>query len=318
MGVKMTSVRQVAMVGLTVMGMGGLAGCGALRAGAVPSEGGEGWANEPSPLVWESAYTQTPPKVDGTLDPVWRTARPITVTVREAMGGDHPMRVVLRSLHTDDTFYMVAEWADDTESDMRDPYVWNRDTEGYDRPTKPDDQFAVEFPMSGDFAISMLTVMREYTADVWHWKAGRGNGVGRADDKYHVISQQPVPQAKARLAHGGQSVYIARVGDAGGPAFKLKAEPAAHIGDVVDSFELQEATGSRADVSAKGTHDGKGWILEMSRAFDTGHPEDDAVIDPSRDNLCAIAVLNDELNEEHSVSTVITLRFTRPEGDDGR
>lgn len=33
------------------------------------------------------------------------------------------------------------------------------------------------------------------------------------------------------------------------------------------------------------------------------------MIDPSRDNVCAIAVLNDELYEEHSVSTLITLRF---------
>ena len=56
-------------------------------------------------------------------------------------------------------------------------------------------------------------------------------------------------------------------------------------------------------------YDGKGWTLEMSRNFNTVHPEDDAVLDPTRDNTCAIAVLNDELFQEHSVSTVITLRF---------
>ena len=46
----------------------------------------------------------------------------------------------------------------------------------------------------------------------------------------------------------------------------------------------------------------------MSRRFNTGHA-DDAVIDPKRDNLCAIAVLDDELYWEHSVSPVIVLRF---------
>jgi hypothetical protein len=62
-------------------------------------------------------------------------------------------------------------------------------------------------------------------------------------------------------------------------------------------------------VRGKGVHDGKGWTLEMGRLFDTGHPEDDAVIDPRSDHRCAIAVLNDELYEEHSVSSLILLRF---------
>jgi hypothetical protein len=46
----------------------------------------------------------------------------------------------------------------------------------------------------------------------------------------------------------------------------------------------------------------------MSRKFITGH-KDDAVIDPTKDTICAIAILDDELYWRHSTSPVITLRF---------
>ena len=158
---------------------------------AAPPEGGWGWSQDPSPLVWYSTFTKTPPRIDGVLDEVWETAVPLTVMVREAMGGDHPKTVILRALHTDESFYVFAQWPDETKSDMRDPYVWDTKAKRYQRPSRPDDQFALQFPISGDFAISMLTVTREFKADVWHWKAGRGNRVGWVDDKSHVISQSP-------------------------------------------------------------------------------------------------------------------------------
>ncbi len=63
-----------------------------------------------------------------------------------------------------------------------------------------------------------------------------------------------------------------------------------------------------ADVRGKGTHDGSSWTLEITRKFDTGH-SDDAVLYPGRDNLCAIAALDDELYWRHSVSGRLLLRF---------
>jgi len=90
----------------------------------------------------------------------------------------------------------------------------------------------------------------------------------------------------------------------------LKPKPAAFEGTVVDSFEQRQPGSSLADVRGKGIHDAnaKNWTLEMSRKFNTGH-NDDAVIDPSKDNICAIAVLDDELYWEHSISSLITLRL---------
>jgi len=134
------------------------------------------------------------------------------------------------------------------------------------------------------------------------------NPIGWVDDKRHIISQNPI-QGGVEYSMGGHgNVYIARIMDEGTSSYRLKPKPAAFEGTVVDSFEQRQAGGSLADVRGKGIHDAKNWTLEMSRKFNTGH-NDDAVIDSSKDNICAIAVLDDELYWEHSVSSLITLRF---------
>ena len=259
-------------------------------------------------LLWQSRHTTTPPNVDGVADKVWRIAEPLTVVVREAVGGHNPKSVILRALHTDDTLYVLAHWPDATRSDMRDPYVWNANQKNYERPSKPDDQFALEFPIKGDFHVNMLAMSRDYTADVWHWKAGRGNPVGWVDDKRHIISQKQVPEAREYSMGGRGKVYIARLMDGGTSSYTLKPQPTTFQGKVLDSYQASSPSGSLADVRGKGVHAGKTWTLEMSRKFKTGH-DDDAVIYPHRDNICAIAVLDDELYWHHSVSPPIILRF---------
>ncbi len=266
-------------------------------------------AAEEPPLVWTSTHTASPPGIDGAVDDVWANAKALTVTIREALGSGGPTEVVLRALHTDDALYVLAQWPDATRSDMRDPYIWNAGKEEYERPTTPDDQFALEFPLEGELLISMLPTKGAYTADVWHWKAGRSNLGGWVDDKRHIISQDRLDGAKEYSMGGHNTVYVARPMDEGRASYKTKPKPAAHGGDVVPSYEAQEPEGSLTDVRGKGVHDGTGWTLEMTRKFDTGNP-DDAVIDPARENICAIAVLDDELYWDHSISQMLSLRFS--------
>ena len=260
------------------------------------------------PLVWEVTYTPRPPTIDGVIDKVWAKANPLAVVVREALGGGDPREVVVRGLYTDDTLYVLAQWPDTTRSDMRDPYVWNPQTKQYDRPTRPDDQFALEFPMVGDFEINMLATGTGFVADVWHWKAGRTNPGGWSDDKRHIIGQTPVKGAKEYDLGGRATVYVARPMDEGEPSYTRRARPTSYLSDVVNSYVPQPPSGSVADVRAKGLHDGAAWTLEMSRKLDTGH-SDDAVIEANEDNPCAIAILDDELNWRHSVSQLLLLRF---------
>ena len=259
-------------------------------------------------LLWESSFTSTAPKIDGVVDDVWQRSKPLVVEVREAIGGQNPRSVMLRSLHSGDRLYVLAQWPDTTRSDMRDPYVWNAAKSVYERPSKPDDQFSLEFPLRGDFAVSMLALSRDFTADVWHWKAGRGNPVGWVDDKRHVISQKPIENARPYSLGGHDMVYIARLADEGTPSYVLREAPEGFAGEVVDSFRSQIPSGSLADVLGKGRHDGKTWTLEMSRQFDTHH-DDDTKLTPNDEVLCAIAVLDDELYWRHSVSPLLELRF---------
>ena len=275
--------------------------------GCATSHDAIGGGEQTSPLVWEAAYTPTPPAIDGRIDAVWDTAKPLTVVIREALGGGRPKEVVLRALYTANRIYVLAQWPDSTPSHMRDPYVWDPVRKEYDRPTEPDDQFALEFPLAGDFQINMLTTT-DFVADVWHWKAGRGNPAGWVDDKRHIIGKSANENALVYELGGHKTVYIARPMDAGKRSYAVKERPAAYAGDRVDSFEPREPSGSLADVRGKGTHDGSSWTLEITRKFDTGH-SDDAVLYPGRDNLCAIAALDDELYWRHSVSGRLLLRF---------
>lgn len=281
----------------------------ALSSGAADTEGTPPAVvlEEPA-LVWEAMFTPTPPLIDGQIDEMWGKTKPLTVVVREALGGSPTRHVILRALYTNDMLYVLAQWPDITRGEMRDPYVWNPQKKQYERPTKPDDQFALEFPIEGSFEINMLTTSSGYVADVWHWKAGRGNPVGWVDDKRHIIGVKPGIKSREYQLGGHGSVYIARPTDDGDSSYTVKPKPGHYIGDVVDSFVPHEPSGSLADVRGKGVHDGTGWTLEMARKLDTGHP-DDAVIERSKDNTCAIAVLDDELYWRHSVSGLLILRF---------
>jgi hypothetical protein len=258
------------------------------------------------PWNWVSTPTAVPPEIDGEIEAAWSGATPLVVTVREAVGAGSPRAVTLRALHTADTLYVLAEWEDDSKSDRRDPYIWNAQTKAYDRPTRPDDQFALEFPISGEFDVSMLAMGKTYTADVWHWKAGRGGPIGYVDDKRHIISSTPLEKGLEYSFGPHGKVYIQRPMDAGTHAYTVKPTPTNYEGDEVDSFVQQQPSGSVADIRGKATHNGRGWVLEMARRLDTGNV-DDAVIRADAANLCAIAILDDELYWHHSVSSLIHL-----------
>lgn len=154
----------------------------------------------------------------------------------------------------------------------------------------------------------MLSTDVDFSTDVWHWKAGRGNPGGWVDDKRHVISNDSVEGAAPYQLGGHAMVYIARPMDAGAQSYATVPAPDVRAGDTLSSYAAQQPDGSQADIPGKGLHDGSGWTLEMGRRFDTGHA-DDVVINPATTIEAAIAILNDELYWNHSVSPKLVLHF---------
>lgn len=268
-------------------------------------------------LTWLATHVGETPVIDGKAEALWDRATPLAVTVRKAMGGHESKSVVLRGSYTEDALYVLAQWPDATRSHVRDPYVWNPTSRTYERPTEPDDQFAPEFPIKGDFDINMLAIASGYTADVWRWKAGAGNPAGRVDDKHHVVNSTPLAEELVKKAGGSYprnvfgkhaTVYIACPLDSVTPSYRTVLAPTTYQGDTAVSYQPSEPSGSVADVRGKGLHHGKGWMLKMTRRLNTGH-DDDAVRDPAKPNTCAIAVLDDQLNWHHYASPPITLTF---------
>ncbi len=199
-----------------------------------------------------------------------------------------------------DTIYVLAVWADTTETRLHKPYRWDEQTLSYRRSGELEDRFAISFPMSGEFSHNKLSGA-EFTADVWHWKASRSDPAGIAHDKMWRVSRSEFPGAKKFTTEDGQTVYLARPSDAGDRLYRAVKHDTKHE-DVMSRYEVNlSPRGSIADVRAKGVwRDGR-WYLEMARKLDTGH-EDDTAIPASGRILFAVAVLNDVDNERHSVS----------------
>lgn len=159
--------------------------------------------------------TDSPPKVDGTIDSVWSKAKPVSITV--SGGANLPngsTTVALRALYTADTVYFLAQWVDPTESVRRAPFqkqadgTWKKlgdpNDKGGDNNLYYEDKMAFIWNINNSIAGfneqgCMVTCHageagkpfgNKYTAkageigDIWHWKSVRTGSVGQIDDQY--------------------------------------------------------------------------------------------------------------------------------------
>jgi len=158
-------------------------------------------------------------------------------------------------------------------------------------------------------ADSRLKAQREagYFLDLWHWRAGRSNPVGKADDQ-HVAEDRGSDSGKATFATNWdkekkQPKYMFNPAKAGkehlrwddvGPQrvsfdgdyylttdnlVPFDANHPWEDGDVLPRRYLQSGEGSRADIAVEGRghwQDGY-WTVTLARAMDTGNPTEDKV-----------------------------------------
>jgi len=215
------------------------------------------------------AKVDTAPVLDGVADdPAWSSAEAITVTDNRSKD-----KITLKAALNGDTLFFLVTFPDKEENALHKPWVWDKEMEAYKLGPQREDGFTFKWNMeAGDVDLTNFSD-DSYRADVWYWKAGRTNPAGYADDKYHVLSDEPGKQAKELQTSSGKTKYLMRVGDAGTSAQK-KRILTDYKGDVQDQYESRKPDGSRADVMAKGVWKDGAWIIEFSRKLDTGNDDD--------------------------------------------
>lgn len=185
-------------------------------------------------------------------------------------------------------------------------WEWRGDkyTEGKQR----EDMFALRFHLDGEFDRSMLST-KDYKADVWQWSSARTNPSGTAEDMVHHMTTKMLDSAaEYTLPDGKTTIYIKKTRDEGNAPYRMLPRPKERRGDKLPSYEIAPASGSAADVAAKGEWSNGYWHIEFSRQLNTGHT-DDVVFRTGSRVLTQLAVFNKGYSEHKSVSEPFLLEF---------
>jgi ethylbenzene dehydrogenase len=224
--------------------------------------------------VLTAVKVAAPPKLAaGAGDPAWAKAKPLTVPLSGGMNfKDGATTATLKAVYSGDTFYLLLQYADPTQSVRRSPYVkqadgsWKKltdpDDKGGDNNKYYEDKFALIWNVGNSikgFGEQGCMVAchageagkpfgNKYTAaegemgDIWHLKTIRTGYIGQVDDQYldsTRFDKDKAPEAgrKADPKTGGGYADIKLVG--GKPEFMNKnAVPANKKGG---TYYLKEA-----------------------------------------------------------------------------
>jgi len=177
-----------------------------------------------------------------------------------------------------------------------------------------------------------------YFLDLWHWRGGRSNPVGLADDQYihtgrdgdagsssfstNWDKELDQPRVMFDMASAGyralnwDDVAAGRISQdqtyalIEGEAVPFDPDAGWQDGDVLPRRILRPAVGSRGDIRVfgKGRWADGYWDVTLSRALDTGHPEDDKILQDHRTFDVAFAIHRDATGGRwHYVSLPHTL-----------
>ncbi|UCH27761.1 MAG: hypothetical protein JSV66_09010 [Trueperaceae bacterium] len=265
----------------------------------------------------------------------WTDAPTLEVQMVAAQEGDADGPVVmLQAVYDNDSIAIRAEWADATESVMKNAWTW--DGTAFTK-SGDEDRIMFAWPIGNnpDFASKGCTAAchnegddtstwwmgsdsDDVRFDAWQWKAARTNPVGYIDDKWWGTLTDPEDVESSR--HGdsreGGSYANNRNEEQTGPTFMSSEGTAARfivdgqqieldtstlaVGDVIPGYILAAAVGSRGDIATRGVWtDGK-WVVVLMRPLDTGH-DDDTVFRVRRRTPFGLSVVDDGGGLSHTV-----------------
>ncbi len=253
------------------------------------------------------------PTIDGVAgDSEWGV--PSTIRLAPKNGGGGPSRATMQAAYDDYNIYLLVTWEDPTGTKSIDKNMLTYDAASdiWSKSGNEDRVFflwninATDFAPDGCSAYchagepawdeaesKMGTNYPGEKVDVWHWKAGRTNAQGHADDKHWVdidhaeqILYEGVRILNTRLADTGSSFAAGNVGDGQPKSMNREGrstdsylwdyqavpfDPNAgwQDGDTVPGYVLSQLTGSNADVIAKSGFSDGTWVVEFKRVLIT-------------------------------------------------
>jgi PAS domain S-box-containing protein len=273
-------------------------------------------------------------ELDGhALEDDWRDANDLVITVQDGSIGK--VEVSLKALYDQDNLFIFATWPDATKSVEKDSWIfdgkqWNL--------TGNEDRIAflwnIDDSISG-FNIGGCAMLchgdRMHTndpselGDLWHWKAGRTNPIGYAEDEWidDTVVEGYTESAReaAFYVDGSQTIenegYIKNINSGGdGPKYyepapqdpadsqfiflsevengetvEVKENTRFNTNDSIPGYILRKPPENRGDIEAKGLWLGGRWQVEFRRKLNTGY-DNDVQFDISKTYRFGISVMD--------------------------
>ncbi len=261
--------------------------------------------------VLAAAAVPAAPVLDGQLDdPAWKRAEPVSVSM-EGGGDANPLQVW--AVHTDREVFLAVRWADPTRDVRHRPWVWDEGAGTYRQSETLDDGFAVAIHPGAGPGRSCMQAGGPVDADLWLWRAEWSRLSGLARDGRLQVSRSRLPRSNPYPARDGSGqVWIRELPDRGTSGWSFFI-PVEFRKPVVDAYRSAPATGSRADVQAVGRWAGGAWTVEFSRALNTGH-EDDVALVPGQDRAVSFAAFDRADKARHAVTGLVRLALEAGKG----
>jgi Ethylbenzene dehydrogenase len=248
---------------------------------------------------------KAPPVLDGDLSE-W----PFAATTLALNNFKPESKVTVNSIdvyagHYEDVIYFAFRWADATQDLQHKPYTWDNEESRYVMGAQREDRLALQFEMQGDYSANWASG-NEFVADMWHWKSSRSAPIGCAHDKMTIVSRKKLSKAYKLVNEQGLEIYIRRPSDSGDKLYKSMRYGLKEKALMQKYLPNYDVTGSVADVKARSKWRDGYWVLELERAFDTGH-DDDVKFLVGSSVKGGLALFNRSEEDDHAISQ--TLRF---------
>ena len=271
-----------------------------------------------------------PIELDGhAIEEDWKHAESLVAQLQDGSIGK--VDVHLKALYDSDYLYLYATWPDPTLSADKD--TWSFDGENWTSSGDEDrialiwniDNSVAGFNIGGCAMLChgdrMHTNSKGELADLWHWKAGRTNPRGYADDEWidNTIVEGYTDESKEAAmnpdgsptsdmkniqpSRSGPKYHEPRPEDETdsrfifleevekGEAVEITESTRFKEGDTVPGYILQGPIANRGDVEAKGKWIGGRWQLELRRKLNTGFVND-VQFDISKTYRFGVAVMD--------------------------